>query len=200
MHVFYHGTVLEAARRIMREGFRVHWRIGAAAGGLAYPSSGGCLGTGIYITCNWRMAPVFGNVLLQVTLKPGTRILDASKEPDPAALSYLQREFGREILTQPPWKSLPRNKQLTQEELIALLRYHYQRAWMFPARDDRRERFRDWPSKRGKHSKLVERFRSMLLRYGFHGYGHPKDDHGIVIVADDRAVAKDLIAVVPWAQ
>jgi hypothetical protein len=61
---------------------------------------------------------------LEVTLRAGTRILDA-KEPDPAVLSYLQKEFGREILTQPPWKSLPRNKQLTLEEpgrLLFLLR------------------------------------------------------------------------------
>src|SRR5208283_3937817 len=171
-HIFYHGTHTEAAKRIMQEGFRVHWKIDASAGGITYASSGGCHGVGIYITCNWRMALFFGNALLQVTLKPGTRILDASKEPDPAVLSYLQKEFGREVLTQPPWKSLPKNKKLTQEELIALFLYHYQRAWVFPQRDNRRKRFADQPS-RGKHSRLVERFRSMLLRYGFHGYGHP---------------------------
>lgn len=193
-HVFYHGTRAEAAKRIVQEGFKA-WRFDED--GERY-ASGGCLGIGIYITCNWRMALFFGNVLLEVTLKPGTRILDASKEPDPAVLSYLQREFGREILTRSPWKSLPWNKQLTQEELITLVRYHYRKTWVSPEGDSRRKRFGSWPKKRDKHSRLLERFRNILVRYGFHGYGHPEDDLGIVIFADDRVVLQHLVAVVPW--
>ncbi len=34
----------------------------------------------------------------------------------------------------------------------------------------------------------------MLIRYGFHGYGNPEDDNGIVVFAEDRLVLKELVA------
>ena len=33
----------------------------------------------------------------------------------------------------------------------------------------------------------------MLIRYGFHGYGNPADDNGIVVFAEDRLILKELV-------
>lgn len=37
----------------------------------------------------------------------------------------------------------------------------------------------------------------MLIRYGFHGYGNPENDNGIVIFAGDRLVIKELVCEIP---
>ena len=183
--VFYHGTSLEAARGIHESGFKV-WFNDEEFGRY---SIGGNLGTGIYVTCNWRTALWFGDVLLRVEMEPGTRILDASRPPDSAVLRYLQREFGRGILKDSPWKAIPHNKRLKLSELIALVRYHYQATWT-------RENW-NRPRPLSKHFRLLGQFKSMLVRYGFHGYGNPADDNGIVIFAEDRLQLVELIAELP---
>ncbi len=187
-NVFYHGTTLEAAESIAQYGFQV-WR--EDDDGERYPS-GGNLGNGIYVSTDWRTALWFGPTLLQVGLRPGTKLLNAALPPDGKLLDSLKREFGREILTKPAWKVLPQNKKLKLRELIALFRHHYQQTWEKDWTQDR-EGFERWPRQRELHEQLLHHFRSMLIRYGFHGYGNPLDDNGIVVFAGDRLVLRKVV-------
>ncbi len=193
-HVFYHGTSLDAAEAIAREGFRA-WFADDEDG--HYPS-GGNLGIGVYITCNWRTALWFGPVLLRVVLRSGTRLLNAALPPDGKCLDSVKREFGREILLKSPWKVLPRNKKLALPEVIALFRYHYQRTWEKDYGKDR-DGWWKWPKRRERHEQRLRDFRSVLIRHGFHGYGHPADDNGIVVFAADRLTPTEVVAEVSRA-
>lgn len=186
---YYHGTSPKAARAIARQGFRV-WFDDPEIGRYA---SGGNLGCGVYLSAEWRVALWFGPTLLRVALRAGTKLLDASIPPDPGALDSVRREFGHEVLTHAPWKALPANKRLALPELIALVRSHYRAAWENTSTDGPAS-----PRKR----RLValdelRRYRSMLVRYGFHGYGNPSDDNGIVIFAEDRIASAKPIAAIP---
>lgn len=188
--VFYHGTSLAAAERIAEEGFQA-WRYDEDLGvQLEY---GGNLGIGIYVSCDWRIALWFGSTLLRATAKPGTRILDAALPPDRKVLRHLEREFGRKVLTETPWKALPKNKRLMLNELVALFRYHYQKTWETKYGVDGWS----WPRVRERHERLLNRFRSILIRNGFHGYGDPRDENGVVIFSGDRLELVDVIADLP---
>jgi len=181
-HIFYHGTHVECVRRIMRQGFRVwRWHYCPGVGQYADP---GYLGSGVYITCNCRQALWFGPTLVRVDIRPGTRLLNAALPPDRKVLDRLRREFGREVLEKPPWKVLPRNKRLTLPELIALVRYHHERTFLPWELVGAREEF---------HRQLGKHFRTMLVRYGFDGYGSPEDDVGIVVFAGDRLRVREAI-------
>lgn len=190
--VFFHGTSLTAAEQIAQRGFRV-WRNEAVGNEQWLFSSGGNLGIGIYLSCNWHTAFLFGSTLLRVSLSPGTRVLDATVTPDLGVLEYLRREFGHAIVSESPFKALPKNKQLKLNELVALFRYHYVRTWEKQYRDD----WCEWPRARRRHLRLLLKFRSMLIRHGFHGYGDPSDENGVVVFADDRLVLAEVIADLP---
>ncbi len=188
---YFHGTDVPAALSILRQGFRV-WRPRGPDGERV--ASDGNLGRGIYITNDHRVALFFGQALLRVEIAPGTRILDASLPPGPKTIRSLVREFGRTILTDSPWKVLPRNKRLTLPELVALLRYHYVGAW------EKGDAFGRWPPRREQHFKRLDDLRSVFVRYGLHGFGNPADDNGIVVFAEDRLVPRELVAVAPWTE
>ena len=192
---FYHGTSLGAAESIAQEGFRI-WFKDDDIGRYAV---GGNLGDGLYVTCNWRTALWFGDVLLRVAIRPATKLFNSALLPDEQVLEYLQREFGREILRKTPWKILPKNKKLTLRELIALFRYHYWHTWQKRYAIDRTGS-RRWPRRRHMHSRLLDDFRKMLVRYGFHGFGNPEDDNGIVVFAEDRLLLKELVVAIPSAR
>lgn len=183
-HVFYHGTgSSKNARSIRYDGFVSFWKDDEH-----YCQNGGVLGNGIYMTCNWKTALWFGPVLLQVRLKEGTRIVDASKPADPAKLKYLKREFGMELLkTTDLRKVIPKNKHLTQSELICLTRYHY-----FAAHEKHWDRAnlasQRWLKIHERHLKSLSSCVSLLKQYGYHGYGNPEDLNGIVIFASDRII------------
>jgi len=187
---FFHGTSLEAAEKIAKQGFRVWFHDDE----IGHCPSGGNLGNGVYFTCDWRMALWFGPTLLRIAIRPGTKILNASIRPEDKVIDYLKREFGREILTKPPWKVLPKNKKLRSRELVNLFRYHYRHAW---ERQNRGKGSRDWPRKREVHQELLRNFRSMLIRHGFHAYGNPTDDNGIVAFAEDRLMLEEVVAHFP---
>ena len=125
LYTFYHGTSLEATEAIAREGFQI-WVEDNEIGRYA---RGGNLGTGIYLSCNWRMSLWFGSTLLRVGVRPGTKLLNTAIPPDDKTIDYLQREFGRDILRKPAWKILPKNKKLKLGELVNLFRYHYGEYW-----------------------------------------------------------------------
>jgi hypothetical protein len=183
-HIFYHGTTAPAANVIEREGFRTGFydRDGR------WSTTWGLLGTGVYLSCSWQMALFFGPALLRVGVKPGTRILDVSEPPDSHVLQYLQREFGRDILRKPSWKVLPSNKKLTLSEVVALVRFHYQRsyAWTTPTgpRGSRSE---------PRHAKLLGSFRSVLIRYGYDGYGDPGNDVGMVVFSPGQLIVEGVV-------
>ena len=191
-HIFYHATSLDSAESIARHGFRV-WFQDNEIGRYA---SGGNLGTGLYITCNWRIALWFGSVLLCVSIRPGTRLLNSALPPDGKIVDYLQREFGREVLKKAPWEAIPKNKKLTLRELITLFRYHYRHTWEKEYGQDC-DGLSNWPMRRELHSKLLKKFKNLLVRDGFDGYGNPSDDNGIVIFAEDRLALREIVAEIP---
>ena len=183
-HVFFHGTTLARAEAIIAQGFRV-WHDDPDIGRYAY---GGNLGNGIYLSCSWSTSLWFGRALLRVTLRPGTRVLDASPRPDRQILRFLTREFGREILEKPPWKVLPSNKKLERRELVELFRHQYWKTWGRPAFGKER-----WEG----NFALLGHYRSVLIRYGYHAYGHPTDDNGVVVFAEDRIELREFLGAVP---
>ena len=186
-HVFYHGTSFLAVWPIAKRGFQVWHEPGVEEDVIRRFPGGGDLGKGIYITCDWRVAAYFGDAILQVGLRPGTRILDASVPEDSATIDYLRREFSREILEQMPHKVLPRNKHLTQRELIGLVRYHYARGWHDRIFDSRKR----W-NESEEHRKVYWALLGELAQCGFHGVGNPGSHHGIVMFDGDRVVLKAL--------
>lgn len=195
--VFYHGTPFKYASKIAAAGFRV-WTLEEPPyfwneAPLWIPS-GGSLGHGIYITTDWRTAMYFGNTLLQVRLSKGVRILDAALPPDERVLGYLRREFGREVLVGEPDKVLPRNKQLTLEELVALVRYHYKETY---GREEKSPGV--WRRARERHWAVLNRLRRHLMRYGLHGFGNPRDEIGLVMFAGDWLELQDVLVEVPQA-
>ena len=189
-HVFYHGTSLDAAESIIQQGFQVWIQIEDWGRG----PRGGNLGVGVYVSCNWRTALWFGATLLRVSIRPGTRLLNAAIPPDRSCLAYLEKEFGREILNKRPLKVLPKNKKLTLHELVNLFRYHYFHTW----ERDYGDNFFNWPRRREMHSELVKDFRKLLIRYGFDGFGNPEDDNGLVVFAEDRLKVNELVADIPF--
>ena len=190
---YYHGTSMAAAERIADTGFRETFLHPDGERGRG----GGNLGHGVYVSASWRMAMWFGTALLRVSLRPGTRILDATVVPDPNVLRYLEREFGRRILRADPRIVIPENKRLTQRELTALFRHHYRRTWETSYPPDPDWGGTSWPRKRAKHFELLAPYRSLLVRYGYHGYGNDRDDNGIVVFAGDRVVPEELVTAGP---
>ena len=156
----------------------------------------GNLGAGIYITCNWQIAREFGSTLLRVGLKDGTKILNTAPPADPRVIEYLCREFSRDILIKASWKVIPKNKKLKLSEMINLFRYHYWNTWERCYDRDTKSSLK-WIAGWEQHFKMLMNFRSLLIRYGFHGYGNPDDDNGIVIFADDRLELKETITRFP---
>jgi hypothetical protein len=193
-NVFFHGTSKRNARKILREGFRDwSWTTETpllkykAKQGIARWMHSGYYGRGTYVTCNWLSALFFGPVLLRVELQPGTRILCLDLPPDGKVLDSLKRKFGREILTTSPWKVVPRNKRLTLDEAIQLVRHH----------SSIREGG-SWASPRGeKHEKLMFDLRNILVRYGIQGWGDPTDLGGIVVFATDRLKVREVVLSLP---
>lgn len=193
-HTFFHGSEsAEDMAKIFRGGFTREF---TDSDGRWFRD--GNLGIGIYLSCDWRTAVWFGNVVAQCTLERGTRVLDTSAPPDRAVLRYLRREFGTELLdSAKPFQALPHNKRLTLEEFTAIFRHHYHQTWSKVAQDERAYR---WSERRVRHSKAVQQCARMLGRYKLHGYGHPADDNGMVIIQPERIKPERVIAEVPVEQ
>ena len=193
---FFHGTSRRAARKILKEGFK-DWSWTAKNPNLSHLAKQGIVrwihngpyGRGTYITRNWRVSLFFGPVLFRVSLRPGTRILRLDVPPDTKVLVSLRREFGKEILTQPPWKVLPRNKHLTLNEAIALARYHV-KEWLNSKRFPSTKRTQ-------MHEQGMRDLRKILVRYGIQGWGEPSDLSGIVIFATDRIQVSEVVLSIP---
>lgn len=128
----------------------------------------------------------FGPVLLETVLQKGSRILDVSKDADLSVLKYLRKEFGAELLTcRDIRKVIPRNKNLKLEELVAISRYFYHQTWEKDWGKDKDD-FLKWPAKRQRFSQALSSTVKLLKQAGFHGYGDPRSDNGILIFAADR--------------
>ncbi len=191
---FFHGTSRRSARKILQEGFR-DWSWTAKNPKLRHLLERGITrwihtgqyGRGSYITRNWRSGLFFGPVLLRVEVQPGTRILRMDVPPKKKVIDSLRREFGREILTNAPWKVLPHNKHLTLTEAIELARYHEAHKVGFP-----------WLRTNGyRHEERMFDMRKILVRYGIQGWGEPGDTGGIVIFATDRIRVAEVVLSLP---
>jgi len=194
---FYHGTSKHSARKILRHGFsdrswtaKSHKFRFMAKQGIDLFFHGGALGHGVYCTANWKSALHFGPVLFRVEIQPGTRILDLDLPPDPRIIDRLKREFGHEILSRHPLKVMPRNKRLTLDEAIQLARYHQSGKAHARLGDG----FWDF------HQARLLEIRSILIRYGIHGWGESTDLDGIAIFATDRVKPREVVLSLPTRQ
>lgn len=185
--IYYHGTTVEAAERILNEGFRVWFHYPEDA---CYLPVGGNLGLGVYVSDDWRVALWFGNVLLEVETTPGTRILDVSAPEDKKVLASLRRKFGNEILRKPHWKVLPANKSLSGSELVSLVRYHYHGCWD-------RLKYSMGSTSYENHDVQLQHLTKLLRRHGYHGFGHPQDEMGFVLFDPTRLKVKCVVAHIP---
>jgi hypothetical protein len=176
---FYHGTHVDCIPSIAKEGLKY---------------GDGILNSGIYITEDWRNALWFGNCLYQVKLKEGTRLLDLSIPHDSKTVEYLAREFGKNIIkAENPFKTLPKNKHLTNNEIINLMRYFFSKSRNKPMKWDKQLKT-SWVR---MDDAIRRTYRSALIRHGYHGYGHPTNDLGYVIFSPDRIASSELIVSVP---
>ena len=155
--IYYHGTWPDYGASIMRRGFE-----------LGHPGSGHLLGRGVYIARELASAALWeAGLVLVVRLQPGTRILWIEEEYDQRVIDSLRREFSQELLNLGPHfeRAIPRNKQLTQHELIQLCNYVRKKArggrWQAALR-----------SKKGKRVRYREtwqrlsRLHGQIKRYG----------------------------------
>lgn len=117
---FYHGTTDYKAIQILYEGFRLKKKY------CGYGISG-TFKQGIYLTKSIDIAEMFAhrNVVFKCELADKTSILRIDEKYDKKIISYLRREFGREILTSDISKAMPANKHLTKKELINLINYRF---------------------------------------------------------------------------
>lgn len=195
---FFHGCQDKAdARTIRINGFSKEF-VEQDGGRTVRYFRDGNLGSGTYLTCNWKTALFFGHIIIRATLQRGTFILDASQPPDTDVLAYLKREFGAALLTSKrPLDVLPRNKQLTRNEFVALIRHHYNKTWEEPVQRGLGLR---WDAERQRHARALESLAKKLMRYGFHGFGNPSDDNGIVVFQTDRIKVLDIPVEIPWEE
>ena len=90
---------------------------------------------------------------------------------------------------------VPTNKHLTLGELVELTRYFYHRVW---DRDWSVERSWKFSAQDRRDARALNKTVSFLKRYGFHGYGHPQDDNGIIIFAPDRIQLSKVVRALDW--
>lgn len=179
--VWFHGTNHQNVDSILATGFADRWPDDDDSEPGEPPGMyGGHLGNGIYVTQNLVTASWYGPAVLRVQLQPGTRLAFVNAAPRTRTINYLVREFGRELVAgSRPLKAVPQSKRLTDAELIELLRYHYQRCWERNW-DSPSGEFR-WPTKRDRHWRAQLSLASELRRRGYHGYGDPNEEMGVVI-------------------
>lgn len=186
---YYHGTLPGNVKSIQKEGLKNPVFI--SEHGKRF-GSGEALGVGTYISDDWQVALFFGEALFRVQLQEGTKIVDISKDPDMKIINSIRKEFGQALFKPSAafHKLIPHKKYLKQKELIELTRYHYFRTW------GRFTRRRSHKFKISRHHESLEKCMSMLRQYGFHGYGSPDTDIGLVITCQDRIIIKELLTVV----
>lgn len=159
---YFHGTWTGHAYSIMSRGFELGHDWG----------HGSNRGRGVYIAqklesaANWTWGD---GIIIRCRLQPGTRILWMDGSYDQRVINYLRREFGSELLELGPQfhKAMPRNKQLTRQELIHLANY----ILMHP------RRMRGWGKFKGKKARYfgawfdLSRLHEQLKRHGFDALG-----------------------------
>jgi len=178
--VFYHGTYPDVVPLIEAQGLK---------NGI-----GGHLNVGVYVSENWRTASWFGQCLYQVKLRKGTKILDLSTSYDKKTIGYLTREFGKGLIkAENPTKLLPKKKHLTNKELINLMRYFFHKIWSRPVQWKRNTK-----NVMVKMDDAIHRiYRGSLIRHGYHGYGHPKNEIGFVLFQPDQIESAELKTSIP---
>lgn len=177
---WYHGTNDYDVPLIFADGFADRWPDDESTPSDPPCMRGGHLGNGIYLTRNPEVAAWYGPAVLHVYLQSATRLVYTDNPPAAKSIAYLAREFGRELIeSRTPLQAIPASKRLTDFELVELLRYHYHQCWEKWS-DSPSGEFR-WPPKRDRYWRAQLSLASELRRRGFHGYGDPHSEMGVVI-------------------
>ena len=188
---YFHAASTQYVENIFKEGFKKPEHINED-GYEQNKSYYGCLGWGTYISQSMETALLFDPVLVRVHVKKGTRLLNITRKPDEKVIKTLKRKYGRDLLSADAsiWKILPRNKQLTLEEIVALTRYQNWHSWGDPSL--RKLAVDNYGY---THYKSLYRCMSMLRRYKYDGLGDEEDSLGIVIFSPERVLPKEVIFI-----
>jgi hypothetical protein len=175
---FYHGTQNYCVHSIMAQGFR-----------LEYEMWGRGLGHGVYLSGTEEFASLWGDVIVRCELKAGCNIL-WHDDYDRKIVAYLKREFGAGILKPDFWKVLPKNKQLTKPEIIAVWNYlmanHYLGRRVFE-----KGLLRELQQ---QYSRVYEQ----LKRQKFDGVGYREDDWPEMLIFNPSSVRP--VSVHRWSR
>jgi len=74
------------------------------------------------------------------------------------------------------------------------MKNHYFKTWEAKPCIDK------WPADRIKHSKAIHKFAAQLNRYGYHGYGNPDDDNGVLVFDPSRIKVLKVLLDIPSEQ
>ena len=179
---YFHGTWAGYAYSIMSRGFEL--------GRLRY---GHARGRGVYIAQKLASAALWtwDDIIIRCRLQPGTRILWLDGTFDQRVIDSLRREFGQELLDLGPHfhKAMPRNKQLTRQELFHLTNF----VLMHP------QRFRGPLTFKGKNARYyrtwlrLSRLHEQIKRHGYDALG----DRSFAYWDSDEVVVFNPARVVP---
>jgi hypothetical protein len=165
--VYYHGTDPRFLYSIATQGFK----LGEWANGRVH-------GDGVYVATKPETAAYWAHAgyvhrhhyAVQVTLKPGIRILWKEMPYNAKIIRSLEREFGKKISKDYAfWKHIPSNKKLKGKELIALVSHLN---WMAVSKKWGRRRY-TFEDVKNRH---MSRFSKMIRQYGYDALGDKTDD------------------------
>ena len=134
---------------------------------------GRMLGRGLYVAQRPESTIFWSHfITIKCKMQPGTRLLWIQEGYDSHIIRYLSREFSKQILELGPHfdQAIPRNKQLTKSELIALCNYIFhtgrEKRWQYA--------FRSSKGKRSQYGDLwfrLSRLHEHVRRHGYDGLG-----------------------------
>ena len=160
--IYHHGTDNRLAYAIMTQGFK-----------LGEVRHGRRLGRGLYITQRLESAVFWSHpIVIRCKMLPGTRLLWINDGYDRKIIRQLRREFGKEIVELGPQfdQAIPRNKQLTKSELIALCNYNFETRskalWQYGLRRQKGKRAQFWNA-----WEQLSYLREHVRRHGYDGLG-----------------------------
>ena len=160
--IYHHGTDDRLAYAIMTQGFK-----------LGEVRHGRRLGRGLYITQRLESAVFWSHqIVIRCKMLPGTRLLWINEGYDRKIIRQLRREFGKEIVELGPQfdQAIPRSKQLTKNELIALCNYLFEtrskQLWQYGFKKQKGKGAQFWNAWR-----QLSRLHEQVRRHGYDGLG-----------------------------
>ena len=174
---YYHGTWGICSLQIMYEGYRFKQEWSGWGKSGAFKAA-------LYLTKSLGTAASFGTYIWKCEIKDGVRLLRLNDQYDPKVIRYLKREFGKELLDGDISKSIPKNKHLTNKELIHLLNYRRSKGGGCTGQWTEKT-IRRWYA-------WVDSIRKQVLIHGYDGVGDNLTVDGLAIFNPSLVIMREL--------